>query len=114
MIVIFLLSTGVRRGELTNLKWKDVDFENQTIAVCGKKRQVASIPFTKKLKVELAQYKLFLQEKFGEDSEYVFSTHTNGGMTTEAVASIFKRLRKVMNFSGVKIVESHLSSYIRS
>lgn len=103
MIVIFLLSTGVRRGELINLKWKDVDFDNQTIAVFGKKRQVASIPFTKKLKVELVQYKLYLQEHFEEDSEYVFPTYTNGAMTTEAVASIFKRLRKIMNFSGVRL-----------
>ncbi|MBZ9536672.1 tyrosine-type recombinase/integrase [Cytobacillus oceanisediminis] len=103
MIVIFLLSTGVRRGELTNLKWSDIDFNNQTIALFGKKRQIASIPFTKKLKSELAQYRLFLQDYFGEESEYVFTTNRNKGLTIEGVASIFKKLKKIMEFQGVRL-----------
>lgn len=31
--VIFLLETGLRRGELLGLMWKDIDFENRTLTV---------------------------------------------------------------------------------
>jgi len=32
-IIIFALNTGMRRGEIMNLRWKDVDFANRVITV---------------------------------------------------------------------------------
>lgn len=36
-MIVFLLGTGVRLGELINLKWSDVDLINGTASILGKK-----------------------------------------------------------------------------
>ncbi|ANC77204.1 integrase [Fictibacillus phosphorivorans] len=102
-LFVFLLSTGCRRGEIPNLKWSDVDFENQVISLYGKKRQVSSIPFTIKLKKELAEYRVFLREFIGEDPVYVFPTGDNKQITEEAITYFFKTLKKAMSFTGVRL-----------
>jgi integrase/recombinase XerD len=100
---VFLLSTGCRRGEIPDLKWSDIDFENQVISLYGKKRQVSSIPFTSKLKKELAEYKVFLREFLCEDPIYVFPTGDNKQITEEAITYFFKTLKKAMSFTGVRL-----------
>ncbi len=99
---IFLLSTGVRRGEVVNIKWSDVDFENQVIRIYGKKRRVSRIPFTLKLKRELLEYKVFLEEFLKEDPVYLFPSGKGEQLSDEAVSSFFKTLKKEMNFEGVR------------
>ena len=37
LLVVTALCTAMRRGELLNTTWKDIDFENQTITVAAKK-----------------------------------------------------------------------------
>ena len=59
MVIVLLISTGLRREELVNLKWSDIDMRNRTIMTYGKKRTVATIPYTRKLQKELAEYKTF-------------------------------------------------------
>ena len=97
-IFIFMLSTGCRRGELKHLKWQDVDFNSQVISLYGKKRQVASIPITLKLKKELAEYYLFLKDYFKGEPEYVFSTGFNTQLSDEAISTMFKKLKKDIGF----------------
>ena len=36
LLILVALSTGMRRGELLNLVWSDIDFEDQTITVSSK------------------------------------------------------------------------------
>jgi integrase/recombinase XerD len=36
MMIVTILGTGIRRGEIINLQWSDIDFVNQTISVFGK------------------------------------------------------------------------------
>ena len=71
-LIITLLGSGMRLGELCNLKWKEVDLVTGTIIVFGKNRTQASIPITDKLIKELAEYKVFCQQHFAEPSEHVF------------------------------------------
>ncbi|MBH0229541.1 tyrosine-type recombinase/integrase [Halobacillus yeomjeoni] len=101
-MIIFCLSTGVRRGEIINIKWEDIDFDNQVIRVIGKKREVASIPFTNKLKKELAEYKIYMMNRF-KNLEYVFPTYSNKKLTDEGVSSIFKQLKRDLNFDDVRV-----------
>ncbi|KJB86158.1 integrase [Paenibacillus sp. E194] len=104
MIVVFLLGTGVRLGELVNLQWIDINFASQAVTVFGKKREQSSIPITDKLIKELAEYKVFCEQHFGKLSEYVFvSENKNNQMTVEGVKSMFQRLKAAMNFSNVRL-----------
>lgn len=50
MIIVLILGTGIRRGELINLKWSDIDFINDSMTVFGKSRRKEDVPLTEKLK----------------------------------------------------------------
>ena len=103
MIIVFLLGTGVRVGELVNLRWKDADLENCILTVFGKKREYSSIPISEKLKKELREYKIFCEKEFNNNLEYVFTDKDNKQMTDNAVKNMFKRLKVIMNFKDVRL-----------
>lgn len=102
-LIIFLLGSACRLGETVNLKWSDVDLHNQVITVTGKKRIASSIPMTDTLKKEFLEYRLFMEQYFGELPEYVFTGREGNQLTDNALKMIFKNLRKVMNFKNVRL-----------
>jgi integrase/recombinase XerD len=102
-IILTLLGSGIRLGELCNLKWNDVDLIKGTIIVFGKKRTQASIPITHKLVQELAEYKVFCQKSFTELSDHIFVNRENNPLTEDAVKNVFKRLKIIMNFKEVRL-----------
>jgi integrase/recombinase XerD len=102
-MIIFLLGTGCRLGELINLRWKDIDFLNYSITFYGKKREYSSIPMTEKLKKEMCEYKVFCEQTFDKLSDYVFTNQYNKQLTDNAVKCIFKRLKGIMNFKDVRL-----------
>ncbi|HZS43939.1 MAG TPA: tyrosine recombinase XerC [Blastocatellia bacterium] len=55
-ILEMLYSTGMRVSELTNLNLTDVDFDNETIRVKGKRKKERIIPFGSKAKESLSVY----------------------------------------------------------
>ena len=79
-IVIFGLETAMRRGEIVNLKWEDVDRSKNTARIseskCGRVRYVPLTPRA-----------IECLESVPAQSEYVFNT------TTSAIASAWKRIR---------------------
>lgn len=102
--VITMLGTGMRRGELCNLRWVDVDFGNHLVTVFGKKRKAVSIPIAKKLRKELADYYVYVQSFFdGNPSQYVFCTMQKGQLSSETIGAVFKRLNKLFNFEDVRL-----------
>jgi integrase len=67
-IIITALNTGMRKGEILNLKWSNVDFKNGFIIVEGTKNgEIRKIPTNKKLTETLEG------AKKGSKGEYVFS-----------------------------------------
>lgn len=103
-MVIFLLGTGARLGEMINVKWNDTDLINGSIVLYGKKREQSSVPITDKLIKELSEYKIFCQQHYGELSDYVFvSDRKNGKLAVDAVKNIFKRLKTNMDFKDVRL-----------
>lgn len=102
-MIVFLVSTGVRRGELVNIKWSDINFESYTIKVFGKKRQLASIPMSVKLKKELLEYRIYCEQFFGSLGDYIFCSKQNNQLTDEAISSVFKKLKREMKFQGVRL-----------
>lgn len=104
MIVIALLSTGMRRGELSNLRWSDIDFENSVITVYGKKRQSASIPITDKMRKEFSDYYMYVKSVFdSKPSKYVFSTSAKVQLKPETIGMVFKRLKRRFGWEDVRL-----------
>ncbi|WP_026701718.1 tyrosine-type recombinase/integrase [Salibacterium aidingense] len=102
-LIFFLLGTGVRLGEMCNVKWSDIDYEHKQVTIFGKKRTISTIPVTEKLLKEMAEYRMFCERYFNETSEYVFVNLKNERLTENAVQNIFKRLAKIMNFRDVRL-----------
>src|ERR1035437_2397853 len=86
VLVCLALSTGLRRGELAGLRWEDVDFEQQTLAirrsvvdqVVGKLKTEASqrpLPMDVRIAQLLQQWRSV--SKYSESQEYMFATESN-------------------------------------
>lgn len=101
-IIVTLLGTGMRLGELINLKWSDVDFQNRSIIVFGKLKTQTSIPMAEKLYIELLEYYAYCKKEFGNIPIYVFVNRSGKQLTVDAVKNIFKRLKEKMNFTNVR------------
>lgn len=56
LIIAILYATGIRLSELINLKISDIDFENNSIKVFGKRRKERIIPFGEILENDLRLY----------------------------------------------------------
>jgi len=93
-IVVTALNTGMRKGELLNLRWADVDLENRKITVINSKNNESRvIPANQTLYQEL----LALSEK--AKGEYVFSDKDGHpfGDIKKGFSSALKRAR-IENF----------------
>jgi integrase len=68
-ILMIAATTGMRKAEILNLKWKDIDFANGFIRVgLGKNSDSRDVPFDSGIKVTLLELR-----KGRRPSEYVFS-----------------------------------------
>lgn len=47
-MITLLVFTGMRRGELCGLEWKDIDFENQTVTICRTSQYIGNKEFITK------------------------------------------------------------------
>lgn len=104
VMIIVLLGTGVRLGELRNLTWNDVNLTSGTITVFGKKREQSSIPITASLVEELKQYKQYCEQHFGQLGKHVFvSSNSNTQLNIESMKDLFKKLRYAMDFKDVRL-----------
>lgn len=105
MLILVLLGTGLRRAEVCNLKWSDINLDRQTMQVMGKNRTSQVLPITDTLTKELAAYYLFLNRYFKdpEKTQYVFPNRYGNHLTPDASHQIFKGLREKMNFEGVRV-----------
>lgn len=101
-IFITLISTGMRCGELCNLKWSDVDLINSHIIIFGKLRVQQGLPIVPKLKTELLEWRIYCEREFGRIPEYVFINRRGSKVTENAIACVFKRLREKFNFKDVR------------
>jgi integrase/recombinase XerD len=103
MMIVTILGTGIRRGEIIKLQWSDVDFINKTMSVFGKARRKETIPITDKLAKELAGYQTFCKQYWGSLSDYVFVKRDNTQMTDNSLMLVFKYLGQKMNFKDVRV-----------
>jgi integrase/recombinase XerD len=103
-MVLTFISTGIRRGELANLRWSDIDFENSMILVFGKRRREDGIPITAKMRKELADFYTYCKSFFdGKMGEYVFCSTKREKLHAESIGTIFKRLKKRFGWEDVRL-----------
>ncbi|WP_017152741.1 tyrosine-type recombinase/integrase [Bacillus bingmayongensis] len=102
-IIVFLLGTGSRLGELINIRWSELDLVNQTVTLFGKARKQQTVPLTDKLVKEFCEYKMFVERELGKTPEYVFTTREGNQLTPNGIKLVFKRLKQVMNFNDVRL-----------
>ena len=79
----FLLSTGIRRNSLINIKIKDVDFDAEVVHICvTKNRKPLIIPLNPDIKKILQEY---LKYRKGEPNDYLFCNVFGGQALTSTV-----------------------------
>ena len=86
-IIELLYATGIRRSELISLKYNDVDFENCTIKVLGKRNKTRIIPFPESLSKVLLKY-LELQPRTDPKSLTFFLTEKGKMMYPKLVYDV--------------------------
>jgi integrase len=88
-IVLFALETGMRRGEIANLKWPDINLTEQLASVSQSKNgQPRYVPLSKSA-VEAV-------EKMERSSEYVFA------MSSNAIRLAWQRFKNKYGIFGVR------------
>ena len=96
-IVIMALNTGMRKGEILGLKWRDLDIEGRKITIMkSKNNEVRTIPINDTLYVELKKLSRNVH------SAYVFS-HSNG----EAFGSVRKSFERAVEEAGIEDFTFH-------
>lgn len=103
MLILTFLGTGIRRTEIINLKWADVDLDNLTMSVYGKRRKKEIVFLTEKLAKEMSAYNLFCKRHFGNLSDYVFVNRDKTQMTQNSIMLVFQNLQRKMNFTDVRV-----------
>ncbi|UMZ72557.1 tyrosine-type recombinase/integrase [Natranaerofaba carboxydovora] len=103
VLLLYLLGTGARLNEFRNAKWEDIDFEKGTIYIYGKRDKAVTLPLTQKLQKEIAYYKSYCKQYFGEVSEFIFVDKNNKQLSKYGAQSIFKRLNEAMNFKDLSV-----------
>lgn len=102
-LILFFLSTGARVGEVSNLRWDQIDFDSKAAIFFGKGRRQQSVPLVDKLLKELAEWRLLQERTIGQTPIYVFSTKDNKKLSDNGIKLIFKRLKEKMNFRDVRL-----------
>jgi integrase/recombinase XerC len=75
LIIELFYATGMRRSELINLKVKDLDLNNKTLKVIGKRNKERIIPVLEKTALLFKEYFL-LRDALEKTDDFVFLTGT--------------------------------------
>jgi len=86
LLVLLAITTGARKGELMNLRWKDVDFDRQTAYVKTTKNGLPKVmPLIDEVVVELGRFK-------DQEPELIF----NSEIKTDKPYEFYKLWRKAL------------------
>ena len=100
-ILTVFLDTGIRRGELCNLRISDIDLPHRQMRVFGKDQDERLVPFSDRTTLALIAY------WSGRVDQYPSAFHGLGGsLTTSGVSSIIRRLGEKAGID--KSVRPHL------
>lgn len=86
-----LYATGMRRQEMINLEWKDIDLHRQSIRILGKGGKERMVPALPELLYLLKQYKQAAQREKISSGSYVFMTPSGNKFDPKVVYNLIKR-----------------------
>jgi integrase len=124
--LLFLLSTGARRGEALGLKWSDVDFDRsrlhirraivrgeETTPKNGRGRTVAMSPGLASTLLDLLGQRRAqaLGRGWPETPEWVFCAETGGPLDSNNFERSWLRLRRRAHKSGVRPLKLHCARH---
>lgn len=90
-IILFLASTGVRSGELRNLRLSNVDLEKRIALVRGKGDKERFVFFDNRTAIALLHW---LEVRPEVEEDFVFTTFTGKQLTEAGLRQILRRLKK--------------------
>lgn len=115
-IVCALLGTGVRANTLVNLKWKHIDFNNNTIFLeITKTHKQYYIPLSFALKGVLKEWRTITP--LNDDENYVFTTHWGNKMACDTLKAMIQNYHKARNVTGRgthKYRRTYATTFIRN
>jgi integrase len=89
-----LAITGMRRQELVDLTWEQLDFYNETIRIYGKGKKERLLPLHAMVIPLLKKYKDSLKEYRTHPQEPVFLNHHGKPINPRGLHRIFKDVLK--------------------
>ena len=88
-IIVVALNTGMRRGEILNLKWEDIDIREKVLTLQetkgGGKRHIPANNTVREI---------FSRIKSGASHEHVFTNRQGGALTYDYIAHHFTKIGK--------------------
>ncbi|MGA4718985.1 tyrosine-type recombinase/integrase [Fictibacillus nanhaiensis] len=105
-LLLHLIGTGMRLSEVERLNWDDIDFKDYLITINqSKSRKSQSVPLSETLATELLEWRLYLENHFGQVPIPVFVTRKNTRLTKNGIQLFFKRIKKTLG------IETHFSAH---
>jgi site-specific recombinase XerD len=105
-IFMIMLDTGLRVGELVNLKMNDIHVNEGLLKVLGKGKKERLVPMGSKAQKALQRYLFrYRPQPFSKNTDNVFLSLVGKPLTENSVKLIFSRLAKR---SGVSKLHAHL------
>jgi site-specific recombinase XerD len=101
-MILMLLDTGMRLGELIGLKKNDVDLRNRTLKVLGKGAKERRLPIGKRLLAALWKYQLYRPQPATGSIDNFFLTRDGWPLTKNRVETIIKNLGRKVGLQGVR------------
>ena len=106
MIIELLYTTGIRRQELLELKWSDLDVHQQSLRILGKGNKERIVPIPPELMTSLKQYKEMLIHELEFEPAYIFTTDAGKKLYPKFVYNTVKRY--LTEYSSLKKRSPHV------
>lgn len=95
LIIELLYSTGIRVGELVNIKIKDIDLKDESIKVFGKGRKMRIVYFGKPCKEKILKYLEVRKDIVNGNNEYLLLNKRGNKLGDRSVRTIFENIIKL-------------------
>ena len=86
-----MYACGLRLSEAVNLKWRDIDLNDQIVHITGKGNKQRIVPFIPGCKSLLEDYKVRYWNVKTKDSEHVFISNKGTKMTSRGVQYVMQK-----------------------